>query len=233
MYNDDVRSWLAVLPSLLSFALLPALGVNEPERRPLAMVQVLLILWTVYCLAYLALTVIVFRHLNCGPFHMAVAKPRKIKSNPIARSLSMGDSLSWSMQGSLVAVGAVLVVSVRPPSEQSDALKILAVCCVVSSWLLVMVSQALAYARLVARARVGEADVENPLEFRGTPAADFSDYLTLAATVSSSLAPQGVEVSGRQARSVVRTHTVLAFIFNSVVLAVLVSMLITSATSVG
>lgn len=233
MYNDDVRSWVAVVPCLIPFAFLGALGINDPDRPTMALVEVPLMLWTVFCVAYLALTVVVFKNLNSGPFHLAVAKPKKSKRNPVTRALSMGGSLSWALQGSLVAIVAVLVVSVRPPSEQSDALKILAVCCVISSWLLVMVSQALAYARLGARARAGETDVESPLTFRGTPAADFSDYLTLAATVSSALAPQGVEVSGRQARSVVRTHTVLAFIFNSVVLAVLVSMLITSATSVG
>lgn len=231
MYNDDVRAWVALLPSLIAFAFHGPLGINDPDRRTMAMVQMLLILWTIFCVTYLALTVVAFKRLYSGPFLMAVAKPKKIKRNPVARALSLGGSLSWALQGSLVAVGAVLVVSVRPPAEQSDALKILAVLCVVSSWLLVMVSQALAYARLGAEARAGETDVENPLEFRGTPAADFSDYLTLAATVSSSLAPQGVEITGRQARSVVRTHTVLAFIFNSVVLAVLVSMLITSTTS--
>lgn len=227
MYNDDVRSWVAVVPSVLCALLVPL--INPTDTRVAALIYLPLVVWTVFCVAYLALTVLVFNQLNSGPFHTAVAKPKKIKRNPVSRALSMGGSLSWGLQGSLVAIVAVLVVSVRPPSEQSDGLKLLAVCCVVSSWLLVMVSQALAYARLGAEARAGEADVENPLTFRGTPAANFSDYLTLAATVSSSLAPQGVEISGRQARSVVRTHTVLAFIFNSVVLAVLVSMLIASA----
>lgn len=61
------------------------------------------------------------------------------------------------------------------------------------------------------------------LELEGDPR--FTDYLTLAILLSAMAATVSAQIRSREAWGVVRAHVVLAFTFNSVVVAMMVSLL--------
>jgi uncharacterized membrane protein len=99
----------------------------------------------------------------------------------------------------------------------------LAVLVVASSWLLIVAVYAVHYAR---------EDVQlGGLTFAGDEEeAEFSDYVYLAVQVSTSFTGSGVHVASRAMRREVTVHSVIAFVFNTVTIALLVSLLIAATT---
>jgi uncharacterized membrane protein len=61
------------------------------------------------------------------------------------------------------------------------------------------------------------------MELEGEP--PFADYLTLAVLMSATAATVSAQIRSREAWSLVRVHVLLAFTFNSVVVAMMVSLL--------
>jgi uncharacterized membrane protein len=89
---------------------------------------------------------------------------------------------------------------------------------VASSWALMVFSFAQSYMRLDAGAHTA-AHIRFP--FPG--AARFGDYVTLAVLLSTMAATVSADITSRRAWRSVRTNVVIAFVFNSVIIAMMVS----------
>lgn len=91
---------------------------------------------------------------------------------------------------------------------------------VAASWLDVLVAYAIHYARMDARAP--------RFSFPGEQAREFVDYLYLALAVQTTFGTTDVSVTHPSARRVVMGHSGLAFVFNSTLIAMIISLVIGS-----
>jgi len=90
----------------------------------------------------------------------------------------------------------------------------------VSSLFMMLTAYAVHYARKQALA-VG-------LEFPSTPAPNFTDYLYLAGQVATTFGASDVAVTTSAMRRTVGIHSLLAMAYNTVIVALLVSVLLSS-----
>ncbi|WP_163541629.1 DUF1345 domain-containing protein [Occultella kanbiaonis] len=89
---------------------------------------------------------------------------------------------------------------------------------VVLSWLNVVVCYAIQYAR---------SDLRSPgMRFPGDEQPSFLRYLYVALSVQATFGTTDVEITTDRMRAVTMTHGLLAFVFNTVILAVVVSLLL-------
>ena len=141
---------------------------------------------------------------------------------------TLGNTATFSMMAMIVVVVSMWIPQVR----DIPAMRFLAVATVLSSWTSIVLAQALRYARLAAQHDPDRPLAEGesaapPLRFRGSRAPIFTDYVALSLTLSTMMGAQDVEFSGRAARMAVREHAVVGFLFNSMIIAALASLLLT------
>jgi uncharacterized membrane protein len=127
--------------------------------------------------------------------------------------------VSWAVQASLSTLLVLVILSTTDTFRTSVLMIGGGAALVASSWLLMVISYAVRYFR---------EDVEHGgLDFGGSEPPIFDDYLYQAVTVSASFAVSDVTVTTTRMRRTVRSHTLVAFVFNTVILALLVSLLTT------
>lgn len=138
------------------------------------------------------------------------------------RWVTGGGASSWSVQAALIALVAVIVVSFVPVLRQDVLVVALGLSVVVSSWVLVVLSYAIHYAR---------EDVAHPgLEFPGTDPV-WWDYVYLSTQVSTTFSASDVTVTTTAMRRHVTAQCLIAFVFNTVIVALVVSALLTFVTA--
>ncbi|MEO9249155.1 DUF1345 domain-containing protein [Citricoccus nitrophenolicus] len=227
MDSDDGRLWVALLPAFpVAYAItFPALYLwgqaEERVRAPdsaAAALLFMMVFWLLYSLAYALLTLHRYRRLASARLHEDL---RTVSRGSTGRFLGwwrMGSTLSWSAQLAVLALTMVVAVMLIPEARALLALRILGVLAVAASWVLLVLSQTLAYART--NAQVGG------IEFAGTPDPSWGDYLSLAIFVSAMLGQGDATLCGRRVRTLMRNHVLVSFGFNSMVVATLATLLL-------
>ena len=148
----------------------------------------------------------------------------------LGASSTLANTVTFSVMAMLV-----VVISMWMPEVRSvPTMRLLAVATVLASWASIVLAQALRYARLAAqhdpkRSRPEGESPAPPILFRGSDAPVFSDYVALSLTLSTMMGAQDVVFSGRAARTAVREHALVGFLFNSMIIAALASLLLTVA----
>lgn len=147
--------------------------------------------------------------------------PRTQREVTRARLLGSGGR-DWTLLASSVALVAVVGINARPETR-TDAWAVgTSLVLVAVAWSGVVVGSPIAYLR---------EHVEHPgLELPGGAAPDWSDLVYLAVQVSTTFSTSDVTVTSRRMRRLVTTHGLVAFVFNTVIVAVLVSSIL-SATA--
>lgn len=231
LLSETRRTWIAlglalVFGEAISILVLlvtdwaPALAQRDyPGYALLGIV----IIWTLLALFQLLLTWLTYRGLSGPEFrHTIDADPSWKKWQASNSRARLGQRMfgfgpgSWSVT---IAVSALLVVAalvLRPSLREVPVALGVAVVMVVASW----ASMAVVYA--VHYARIGG----DSLGFPGHDAEEFWDYLYVAFLVQTSFGAGDVEVRTTETRRVVTGQTLLAFAFNSVILATIVSLLL-------
>lgn len=128
------------------------------------------------------------------------------------------DAPSWSVQVSVLALIVVALIMVTPVLRSSQGLLVAALAMVAASWANVAVMYAVHYARIDAR--------DGGLGFPGDEPRAFVDYLYLALAVQTTFGTTDVEIRTRQLRRTAIGHGALAFVFNSVIIAMIISLLL-------
>ena len=134
------------------------------------------------------------------------------------RSFGVGSAPSWSIQLSVFALGVCLVLATNPQARAIPWALVGCIVAVVVSWCNVVLSYALHYARLDL--------TEGGLEFPGTEERAFSDYLYHSLNGQVTFGTTDVSVTTRQMRRAMMVHALVAFAFNTVIIAILVSLLL-------
>lgn len=176
--------------------------------------------WCLMALLHSAMTLLVFRGLTGSQLQHVLELD---DSGRPQRKAGRGTRTSsgWSVElsaFSLVVVGALVLV---PSLRESIPLLVVSLVMVVASWADVVAVYAVRYTHL---------DTLKPvIRFPGESERTFGDYLYLAVAVQTTFGATDVAIADSEARSVLTRHTLLAFAFNSVIVALLVSLLLALA----
>ena len=114
-----------------------------------------------------------------------------------------------------------LIVAQSPVYREDWLYIVLGLATVASSWALMVYSFALEYLRLELAA--GDDEPHVVLGVQGSP--QFTDFLTFAVLLSTMAATVSADVRSRKAWTLVRVNVLFAFAFNSVIVAMMVSLL--------
>ncbi|CUU65320.1 Protein of unknown function (DUF1345) [Corynebacterium variabile] len=137
------------------------------------------------------------------------------------RVYSSLDSAGLQSTAATVAVLVTIIIALTPGVRENTAVIILILVTVVASWAMMVHGFALDYMR----ATLTQAPDETPhLEFRSTREPTFSDFVTVAVMVSTMGVGSPAEVNTTAMWRRMRMNTVLAFFFNTVIVAMMVSL---------
>lgn len=164
---------------------------------------------------FLLLSSYAWRGLSGQHFRMALQRtPPPTKG--LVRDLLIGTPTQMSISAALLSLAAVSLVVIRPGS--SVAVLLISLACVSGSWILVMASFSVDYAR--------EWASSNGFTFPGQEELTYSDFVYLAAQTSTTYSTSDVSTANRRARRLVTIHAITAFVFATVILALLVALVL-------
>ncbi|WP_328958750.1 DUF1345 domain-containing protein [Kitasatospora purpeofusca] len=224
--SERRRSAVSLLVAAVAAAVLVLLLALHEGPAPLSGVDVAVLVLFAYLSAYLTATSVAF----------AGASPERIRD--WARRSERGTVVQRYLLGSapgpgvslFVAAAALVVSVVWRPGHLGSALAVgvrvaIALALVVEAWVCVLVSFAVAFHadNLV--------EDERALEFpssgtgTGSGSAVWADYMYFAVSVMTTFGTTDVNVTSREMRRTVAANAVIAFVFNTVTVASLVSAL--------
>lgn len=223
--SDVARAnWSSLVSCLVGagVATLLAVGGHPAAGEPSTLlIAFYVVAWPLFVGIYLTWTQRIYTRL--GPRALATAARRETAAQirPWARMLGSGGASEWALVGALVAVAMTIVVAQNPAFRDEWEFVLLGLLTVASSWTLMVYSFALEYLRLASAA--GDEEPGMTLAVEGPP--QFSDYLTLAVLLSTMGATVSADIRTRRAWTLVRVNVLFAFTFNTVIVAMMVSLL--------
>lgn len=225
--SDTVRAWVATgVGTGATFAavgayIAVALRSDEPFDRVESQAFVLLVGLLTIFVVYEALTWRTFGRADRLELTRWVRLTEPRGRGRLLQKLSGGGAASWSSQAAVFALIAVLLVTFNAELGRNPLIVVLGLAVVAASWVMVVISFALAYLR--------HNTLHDGLEFPGDEQPDWIDYIYLSVQVSTTFATSDVTVRTTRLRRQVTLHSLIAFVFNTVIVALLVSTLLARA----
>ncbi|MET0734744.1 MAG: DUF1345 domain-containing protein [Microbacterium sp.] len=171
--------------------------------------------------AYLVHTLHFFGRLDAPRLRAVILGSQpKTRAGELAAVVS-GTGPTIAVQWSIIAIAAVLVFTLWPGLAAEPVTVVLSILVVTASWAVTIVAYALHYAR----ADAADGDFQFPDSDRGRL---FADYLYLAVQVQTTFSTSDVSLMSPTARRIVTGHTLVAFAFATVIIAMLISVLFLS-----
>jgi len=223
LVSDTLRGYtillIALVPSVILAAILPRVA---PDMTAATIAAVgAFATWALLGFTTGIVTFAVFRRASGEQLAawLRATDPKK-REKTWLYYLNGGGASSWAMSGSVIAVTAVLVLSLVEEFRAQPLVIFTGMAVVVGSLFMTIASYAVRYAR--EHATVGG------IVFPATPAPVFSDFFYLAVQVSTSFSPADIVVETTSARRAITTHSLVSFAFNTVIVALLVAVLTSS-----
>lgn len=218
---DSFRALLAtcaafVVPTVLGYLLPHDIDGIEGNAR---WVLLVLIGWNVFCVVYVVHTQRTFARVERREFLARMAARSQLVNGFWSRVSPGGDGPNFAIEATAVSFFVVLVVPHIEAIQINDLILVpltmsILLCC----WALSIVSYSLHYA---------QKDIENPsLDFPGDRTGAYADYQYFSIAVSTTFGATDVSITQPYMRRVVNLHTILTFLYNSVIVALLASLLI-------
>lgn len=175
--------------------------------------------WSLFCGFYIALSLVAFLRLDPVELRSltAATDPGSSGWRRFWWAFNGGGAIWWAITGAAVT----LITLVELIVSRAPFTPLLAGACVtvvVATAALIIVSFAVNYAR--------EDAVHGGLGFPGPEDPRFGDYLYLAIQLTTTFGGSDVEIERRRMRRLVAIHSLIAFTFNTVIVALLVSVLV-------
>ena len=209
----------AAIATAVAVAVPVAVGVAAPAGHGVARGVVLaLVGWNLFVVIYVVLTWRTFGSRDPEEFARRMQVRRDMRSRAMRRLTPAGDGPTFAIESAVVAFAVVLVLPHIHGIEVDDLLLVpITLSILFSSWGLAVISYALHYA---------EHDADAPgLEFPGTRTNTFADYRYFAIAVATTFGATDVNITTPRMRGIVNGHTLLTFVYNSVIVALLASFL--------
>lgn len=222
--SDPRRNWIAfgigaAATALIVFAY--TLLVHEHFSLNLV-INTSFVFWIAYSTCFLVLTQLTFRRATPEELKswMQTTSPHRFRQR-LAADLS-GAGPTVTAQWCVLALISVALVSLSPTLVKSPLANGLSFAVVISSWLVTVETYAVHYARLNATTGGIQFPGDNP------PMPVFMDYVYLAAQISTTFSSSDVSIVTTRARVVVTGQTLIAFAFNTFIIAFLISIIFLS-----
>lgn len=184
-----------------------------------------LVFWNLFVLIYVTWTIRSYKSLRGSALIGQVRREVRVQGRWWARALGFSGATNFAVTAAAFAIFLTVVLAQTEMVRQSPLYLALGVVAVAASWVFMVLAFASAYMHLNVLA------VERRhIDFHSEPPEEFDDYLTLAVLVSTMAAGVSAEVRTKAAWRQVRTNVVVAFGFNSLVLAMIVSVVISALT---
>ena len=216
--RSRVAGLLALVAAVAALAVAALLG--PPADDWVATIAVLALLgFNLFVLVYVLLTWRVFARLDAAVFAARMASRAELRRPGMQRLMPWGDGPSFAISAALTAFAVVLIVPHIDAIRLDDWLLVpVSLTILIACWGLSVLSYALHYA---------QHDMASPgLQFPGDRTRAFEDYVYFAIGVATTLGTTDVTVATPAMRRIVNLNVVIAFLFNSVVVALLASILI-------
>lgn len=195
---------------------------NPAAREPATVLLTFyMVAWPVFVAIYLMWTHHVYTRRSPRALAAAARHERRALRRPWTQMLGYDGASNWALAGAFVAVALTIVVAQSSAFRDEWVFVLLGLLTVAGSWTLMVYSFALEYLRL-ALADDGESSGIT-LAVEGPPR--FADFLTLAILLSTAAATLSATISSRRAWTLVRVNVLFAFVFNTVIVAMTVSLL--------
>ena len=221
--SDITRGWV-----ILAISILPILGapfivflLGGGLSLDAITTSGLFIGWSFIAVVSSVVTVAVF--VRASPDDLVrwlVATTPRTATRRFLWAISGGGAVAWAVTGSTLAISAVAILSLDPALRAQPIVVWAGVAVVISSLFMMLTAYAVHYARKQAR--------EGGLEFPKTPNPVFVDYLYLAGQVATTFGGSDVDVTTSSMRRSVGIHSLLSMAYNTVIVALLVSVLLSS-----
>ncbi|MGC5628540.1 DUF1345 domain-containing protein [Georgenia sp. Z1344] len=177
---------------------------------------IFLMYWVLFAATHVFFTHRVFTRMSARDLRRFAAVQRRAGRSWWRSVLGESSAESWTVQGGLVAAIGVLTIAQTDQFRTSIWMILLGFAAVAGSWALMVYAYATRYMRL---------DSGGALEFDLLSEPGYRDYLTMS-VLTSTMQGSGVRCRTSGAWSVMRTHSMLAFAFNTVIVAMTVSLLV-------
>lgn len=206
--------------------------VRDASLRPHAATVAFVLAWTVFTFLHLSLTRRAYRDLDETRLRQALlperqpltaeARGRRARVRRLREQLWdrwwRADVPAWSVQVSALALAVVVLIIAVPTLRDSPLLLACTLAMVAGSWANIVVMYAIHYAR---------ADLRSPsLDFAGDDPRAFVDYLYFALMIQATFGTTDITVLTTAMRRTVMVQTCLAFLFNTVIVALVVSLIL-------
>lgn len=183
----------------------------------------LLVFWTCLATGSAILNWLVFRRADGEQLERwLVATTPLALWRRVAWAINGGGAISWAIAGSGIAIAAVVFLTQREEFRTDPVVVWPAIAAVASPIIMTASAYAVRYPRANA--------TDGGIKFTGTEHPRFIDYFYLAVQVSTTFSTSDVAISTSKMRRTVSTHSLSAFTFNTVIVALLVSLLISSVS---
>jgi len=205
---------LAVLVILIFVA---RIDVSDPAQW---VVPIYAVTWPLYTALYVSWGYRSYSRLDHASLRRVTVAEDRDGQRLLSRFLGVTNATNTTISAAVVAVIVTVAIAQQPAFRGEPFYVAVALLTVASSWVLMVFSFAQSYLRL----GVG-ADDGAHFRFHLPDQARFGDYVTFAVLISAMAATTPAEVASRTAWRVVRTNVIIAFVFNSVIIAMMVSLL--------
>lgn len=166
---------------------------------------------------YLVWTHLVFARTPREELARIAARQQRRGPSRTARMLGLASAESWAISVAFAALAGAVAAAVLGGRQGGAILTVLALLTAATAWITVVYAFALRYLRIHSAGEAFRFDIgEEP---------GFSDFLATALMISSAGAISASTPTGRAGLRAVRTHTVIAFAFNALVIAMTVSLI--------
>jgi uncharacterized membrane protein len=169
-------------------------------------------------LAYFITTFAVFQDATPETLRRWLAESAPTGRLPTVQASLAGTGPNIPAQWSVLAIGSVVVLVFDPRLLNQPWMLGMSVAVVTTSWLVTVVAYSVHYARITAT--VGG------LTFSGDNGVVFWDCVYLAMQVQTTFSSSDVGIDTTLTRRVITGHTLISFAFNSVIIALLISVLL-------
>lgn len=176
------------------------------------------VFWTCYALSYLVLTVTTFSRADQTELASWLGATMTRRALARGEESLRGAGPTVSVQWSVLAIVSVVLVAQSPTLLDDPLANALSFAVVASAWLVTVVAYAVHYSRH----DLGRDGLLFPGKDDGVT---FWDYLYLSGQVSATFSTGDVTVTSTRARRVVLGHSLIAFLFNTVIIALLITIL--------
>jgi uncharacterized membrane protein len=216
--SDVVRGFVGFVPA---FIVTTAYNVLvPPPKGVLVLPEPILLGWICYAGTVIVMTWIAFGRQSPDRLTtiLRATRPPEGRLRRFLWTTIGGGAVPWAVTGSVIAVTAVILFAINRDAFASAAVPWLAIGTIAMSWAVTANAYAVWYAR--------ESVMRGGTAFPGRQEPVYSDYVYLAVQLGTTFAGSDVQFTTHRMRRIATVHSILSFAFNTVIVALLVSVLI-------